>query len=975
MKKSLIRKIIFLSLILIFASSFIALKWISPPPPDKHQLRKGATYDFDTWLDINEMRFNSSNDGGVGFDQTRGWWGVEFPKGTGRYMNWAAGVWISGVPEGGTVEKDLRLTVFTWGGEWVPGPIANGTFILDNPDFQMYKLTKGVSGPGDADWEHWKNVGSNFSKYGCVGEYAPLIKDPNDPLVTEYGYSVGDPYITGDQCLWGVYNDANPDVHTGYYVSSGTLPLYIEIKETDFAFNKSGPLGKTVFCKFEFTNKGSLNLKDMYFSFWADCDQGDSFNDLCGCDPDKSMGYVYDGSPDAVYYDYGVAGGYDFFKGPIGRDGEILPMTSFSHYINGTDPRNQWECYNYMKGLNPKDGTPRINPVTGQVTKFSVTGDPVTNTGWLDVNPGDRRLMLNSGPFDMAPGDKNEVVLAFIVGTGKDRISAISGLRYNDIFAQGAFDIGFNVPPDPPQPEITVVTTPSEIFLSWKDNAESFNNAGYQFEGYNVYMTDNPNPTSDADWKRIRTFDKENGVMTILGITLDMNTGLLLETPIQFGTDSGIKRWVKITTDEFSGGTAPLIAEKEYHFAVTAYAYNPIGAPKALETPKHMINVVPKQGFPGTDYTGVEPGTATTAEHISGISNGEVFVSVVDPSSVTGETYKVTFSSLADGSVVWNLLAGNSTKLQNQTDFSGSWATPIVDGIQVRVSGITTAPSSGKVVPLPAGDELGFKAMLENYAHGYAGGGSELTPDMWGHDLEVRFTSTGSKASHFQGWGNWDSPLGLVDVPYEVWDIQADPPQQVCTQFYDRDKDDQYDVGNREYIAAIMRPYDTNTEYTWSDPLAGWTIRFQDGDFAIGDTVRYVFDDPLIPGKDVFQFTTKAPIINNTELAKKRFKNDIRVVPNPYYGFSLYEMNRFERVIKFINLPKKCTIRIFDLTGVLIRTIEKNDDNSTYNWDVKTDYDLPLGSGVYIYHIESPGLGSVIGKMVIFTERETLETF
>jgi hypothetical protein len=40
-----------------------------------------------------------------------------------------------------------------------------------------------------------------------------------------------------------------------------------------------------------------------------------------------------------------------------------------------------------------------------------------------------------------------------------------------------------------------------------------------------------------------------------------------------------------------------------------------------------------------------------------------------------------------------------------------------------------------------------------------------------------------------------------------------------------------------------------------------------------------------------------------------------------------------------------------------------------------TDYQLPLGSGVYIAHIESPKYGSIILKFAVFTEQETLETY
>ena len=82
---------------------------------------------------------------------------------------------------------------------------------------------------------------------------------------------------------------------------------------------------------------------------------------------------------------------------------------------------------------------------------------------------------------------------------------------------------------------------------------------------------------------------------------------------------------------------------------------------------------------------------------------------------------------------------------------------------------------------------------------------------------------------------------------------------------------------------------------------------------------------------------------------------DIRVVPNPYFGHSSYEITQFNRIIKFINLPEKCKIRIFNLSGVLIRTLEKDDPSTSIaTWDVLTESHLTPASGIYIYHIKKP---------------------
>ena len=985
MRKNIIRKILILTLVLAFASIFIALKWI-PPFQDK-QLKKKGTFEYDTWIDINELNVSFCNEGTMMQDLIRatggGTSGAEFPKGSGRQLGCGAGIVFTGIPEGGTVEDDLRLTFGLWWNQYYPGPMVNETWVEDNPDFQMYKLTKGVSGPGDPDWDHWKSIGSNYSKFGATGEYAPLIKDPNDPLVTKYGYQVGDPKIYGDQTIWAVFNDANPDMHKGHWVLAGTPPLGIEVKETVFGYDKSGPLGKVIFMKFEIRNAGKINLRDMYFSYWVDPDQGEYSNDMAGCDVDKSLAYIYDGSLDAVYYDYGVCQGFDYMQGPVGRDGEIMPMTSFAQYIYGTDPRNNLELYYYQKGLMP-DGSPRINPVTGMETKHMLTGDPVSGTGWLDLTPMDKRIMCSSGPFDMDPGDTNEMVVAFLAGTGKDRISAISGIRYNDIYAQGAFDANFEIPPDPPVPELTIVTTGKEVFISWGDEAESFDFSGYEFEGYNIYMTDNLTPTTEEEWKRIRTYDLVNGVMTITGITLDLETGLLLEAPVQYGTDSGIRRWVKFSTDEFSGGATPWIAEKDYYLAVTSYAYNPIGAPRSLESVKNMITIVPTSGNPGTDYTKVESGTAIEITHVAGVGKADISVSVVDPSVVTGETYKVTFSDMGDGTVSWNLLRGTTPVIQNNTNYTGDWDYPIVEGLIVQVTGANAAPSGWAKASHVEGTvgttfDTCFSVSFRGKVHSnWASDISDPSPGIMGHDIEIRVKGKGQgqfATAIFGKSSSWTIG-GLYQTSLEVWDIEAPGgEEQINFCWWDRDENGVINVPPYERMMLVHSPYDPNTTHAPDDPMATWYFSVYDDLTTAGQIFQINIDNTLVAGVDEFQFTTTAPKINDTELAKNKFQTDIRVVPNPYYGFSYYERNPLMRIIKFINIPQKCTVRIFDLRGVLVRTMHKDDPSSVLVWNGKSDNAIFLSSGVYIYHIESPGLGEVLGKLAIFAEKETVQRF
>jgi hypothetical protein len=122
-------------------------------------------------------------------------------------------------------------------------------------------------------------------------------------------------------------------------------------------------------------------------------------------------------------------------------------------------------------------------------------------------------------------------------------------------------------------------------------------------------------------------------------------------------------------------------------------------------------------------------------------------------------------------------------------------------------------------------------------------------------------------------------------------------------------------------------------------------------------------------GSDTMTFTTKK-VVYNPQLASQSLDNII-VVPNPYVIASQFEIPgnrsdlRGDRVIQFRNLPVQCTIRIYTITGELVRTLQKNDTNGYLNWDVLSSESARIGYGVYIYQVETPAGGSKIGRLAI----------
>jgi hypothetical protein len=81
--------------------------------------------------------------------------------------------------------------------------------------------------------------------------------------------------------------------------------------------------------------------------------------------------------------------------------------------------------------------------------------------------------------------------------------------------------------------------------------------------------------------------------------------------------------------------------------------------------------------------------------------------------------------------------------------------------------------------------------------------------------------------------------------------------------------------------------------------------------------------------------------------------DNIRIVPNPYI-FRAGEFNfADDNKLLFVNLPPFCTIRIYNVTGDLIKTIQHTTGRADAAWDQVTEYNQLIASGVYILHVSN----------------------
>ncbi|MDX1652666.1 MAG: T9SS type A sorting domain-containing protein [Brumimicrobium sp.] len=88
----------------------------------------------------------------------------------------------------------------------------------------------------------------------------------------------------------------------------------------------------------------------------------------------------------------------------------------------------------------------------------------------------------------------------------------------------------------------------------------------------------------------------------------------------------------------------------------------------------------------------------------------------------------------------------------------------------------------------------------------------------------------------------------------------------------------------------------------------------------------------------------------------------INVVPNPYYAFSEYERSKLDTRVKITNLPERCKVRIYDVSGKLIRSYDKDSPITSIDWDLKNAENIPVSGGVYLIHVDVPGIGERVVK-------------
>lgn len=977
-----------------------------------------------------------------------------------------------GFATSGYVNGQLRCSWITTASlleEWTPGKWDTDP---TDPLFKFYEVSSS-DGKGSQAYIAWKDavdLGADYVEENGVPGYQPDGDRPD---------------MLGDKIVWAVINDNTVNTYPG---GLGTQPMGLEVHQQVWAFARQDALGDVVFFRYRLMNRTDHDVDDLIFTVWEDPDLGGSIgytDDLIGCDTVfaipggevNSLGFIYNDGDDPAYGANPPAFGVDFFQGPVVEspgdtayryrgpflgidtlpDMKNLPMTSFMYYVQGgallPDPRDPETARTYQEGGKDAEGNPLDPPawgVGGTSTtdpRFIFSGDPVAGTGWRDNAPADKRFMVNCGPFQLAAGDTQDIVVAYVVAQGDNALGSVTKLRETDVTAQRAYDANFSIAGPPAPPKVTTRTFDKKVELI----IDLFANGTYEydqtdklfnrqvFEALQVYQFQSSN-TSDLvrgveNAKVIARYDVDDKYGDLFSRMPDGTVQKIWSAAsnidtTEFQNPSSAVIRLTIDADAFNNDQ-PLINNKKYYFGVTAHSLNVNNAELYTVTAKSDDWIVTGpadflSSSRAAAFVTVIPGASEfspfkgdSAQYSGTRSNheGKVLVDAVEQDKLTGDEYEVTFSNdgnrwslknLTTGSIPFIVSATDTAYVENMPfqaliqDGQQAWNFPIVDGFSIQVynvpNGLDTAltvideTDTNNVVWLTgskAYNTVATSTFDSSIAFikstNRANLSSGFTKDTYFPVKLVFETSDVSMAYHYRA--NWNLLTGFQQTFVSAYDI-SDPgnPVKLNIAYLNPAPTGTIDFSSGNEIIIFRSMYDEGgTRYSGA---ASGDQLFKDESYLIAqfslvaDSLKQanrmeIDVKPYYPNSDVdaYRFDTNSlfPTIDRRE--RKNLLDKVKIVPNPYFAYSTYETSYDLPQIKFIHLDKEATVRIFNLAGQLVKTLTKDSETNELTWDLRNESRLKISSGMYIAHIEVPGVGEKIIKFAVVQREDRIDRY
>lgn len=953
-------------MLVVLAVSAAWARTATPPPAGRR------VYDM-KWLNINKWLCPFYNDGRYGIDVTIGTGeaGGSWPQPFKNKYIFGAGLWFGSLKPRADGKADTLVTFGynpnSGGSEMTPTDAAHAAEGAGNKLDRVYVFPNDWPPPAD-------RFGTDTS------------------LVPQESFSLQD--------MWCVYSDLGEDNH----IAPGK-PQGVEIYQTVYAWNY--PTNQDIFfITYKVRNAGSDTLKNCYMGAVNDPDVGVHDDDMVGLllntlvpgvpDTVKNVGYAGDYDNIEVanqrgQWDRGTPGvfAYKFLESPKGSDGKPLGMTAFKKFTIDIDPVTDQAQYLTMAGYDYRTGV----------------RSPYDS---VDVAKADKRFIQCSGPFNLAPGQVEVLIVAGIgapyggegqpwENRGLDSLAHLGTVANS---AQFIYDQGWLLPGPPVSPKITLVPGDNMVRIVWDNLPEKTPDAywekvaskpwpnqgsdpkyrGYDFQGYAVYRS-----RDGANW----------GILT----QCDLVDSVIFNYPPSGDSSAPDSLWIKATDNGvfYSVEDKNVVNGFTYYYCVTAYDWNYVTTewdttqtppvPVAWDTLILRSGIVANYStmprWEAANYDTAWTRVVTVAGNPDTATQGlKVTSKVVIPYEVKSDTYEVRFLEpvyLAPAKarcryLVTNLTTGkvlvDTTAFGYAVGTTISFSLPVFNGqeTKLRLSYATpTKPFDTAYV------QSGSYPPERVRATRITAGEQKALWCFRGSDYRVEWMTM--PGSGLMTAKVYDETNGGIEVPRTKYDTrQGQDANGWC--FVNRTAQRPSDtLMASQALLYICGGYVAMNYTGTNDTLGAMISQIKDGDvWLVAGRKR----ERTAAHYNVLQLVSEP----GQEMEKRLDSLVVKVVPNPYIVFNSWEANSDNRRVKFTHLPGTCTIRIFALSGDLVKVIRHQHDEDrekkegkgrqeqlverggTETWDLLNDNNQLVASGVYVFHVESQ-VGECTGKFVL----------
>ncbi|MBN2619696.1 T9SS type A sorting domain-containing protein [candidate division WOR-3 bacterium] len=974
----------------ILCSIVLALaRGVTDPPP-------APRWYYGVMHDINQVEMYAYNFGPIAADLFGGWDpGCWWPKGSDHAYIFGAGPWFGAV---NMLANDTFVTTGYGSYYWTEMLPGTKDVAWNSEDAIIYQYPGNWPAPQEIFYDAPQGLFSNQDSWCAFNDLDPEAHTPGDkgPIgiqtyQTVYAWDIGgleDAIFvkyemknvtdsTLSLCIFGFFMDGdigNEGYNVANDITRGIVRKYYNINGQTMLIDNFAYQWQEEYESGWDTVPGVFGV-DLLQSPWDLQEDHDKDFDGIPDQYERDSVYFYNNLPQELW-------DADFDGQPDWRDPSQIPqlgITAMKSSKPNSSPDNDFERYMFLAGYDYETGS--YEP-----------WDTATST------PRDQRFLQCTGPFELLPESSQVFIVALmfadwynLYGTPDTAIVTI------DNFCQYVFDHNWLLPRPPSSPILTCVPGDAEITLIWDSGPEHeadtyFQLVGtnpnspvydpfyrqYDFEGYRIWKSYAP---EDSTWFKLASCDLFNEItfydtLSIPGDTLVAdNRGL---------------RHSHIDRDVRNGFT--------YFYAVSSFDQN---YTKTTDSTFKILRLESKpQLVPGTprrDPVNYVPGSFSL-EQLCGNERlfEQIGVEITYPLDMTSDVQHVVF-----GDLDWTWF------------YSYDSSHVKVDSIVAPVisSYVTDDPnisSDSAHIALPPRAPVDFEHMFKTL-HGINVTMQFLrdslpTSEPLFEKVETHGTypdtlifpvPPGPHAEHwiFCGYRGNDYDIHWVIAPggglsLHVTDIHTGT--DIPYKPYFPDSSHQYDTLALGWCFLSLRQASDTVITNGQNPQALWNTRWiyicgglltvkGGGHLLPGDPLPSPGDKCLIHARNDFY-----PMVVNAAFAitptpayfdtiHQITAMNVKVVPNPYLVHNEWQYTFEQRRIKFINLPAECTIRIFSISGELLRVIKhhhttvngvKNDAGGDEWWDMLSDTRNRVVSGVYLFHVHSE-TGEQTGKFVI----------